>query len=192
MEDTVDADLKPSIAKARNKIAESRMRGKLYHDVTHRTKSKTVEVGDWVRVIKPSLKRKGSSIFSLPYKVERVSDSAVLLKDKGWWNKSSIVVLKSGQELFFEREDGGGVWFDVYVNTEENVTGDNNFGCSSGQCNSDQDNMNSESVGQDSTSSEFVVQDSTNELADSSGHASDDLGKRNIRGPKKFDDFVMD
>lgn len=96
-----ETDLQSCISKVRNNIAESCICGKSDHDLSHSTRSKKVEVGDWVRVIKPSLNCKGSSIFTLPFKVERVSESADLLKDKGWWNKSSIVVLKPGQEFSF-------------------------------------------------------------------------------------------
>lgn len=65
-----------------------------------------------VRITKPVLQRKGTSTFSAPVQVGKVTGSAVLLHNRGWWNKSSVVVLKPGQENMFKEVVGDSSFLD--------------------------------------------------------------------------------
>ena len=79
-------------------LKERQHKNKCYYDRVHRVKSQEMKKGDWVVLQKSVKPQKGLSRYTQPLKVLDVTGSSVLVKGKGWWNKSAVIVLRKEQE----------------------------------------------------------------------------------------------
>ncbi|KAJ1177919.1 hypothetical protein NDU88_003171 [Pleurodeles waltl] len=102
----------------RQRVYEKQMVQKHDYDSRRCVNDVQINVNDWVLIKKPYKVSKGTSRFSLPVKVIKVTKYSVLLEGKGWWNRNCVVRISSPQAEIFKR---------VYAGQEDDASSGSTF-----------------------------------------------------------------
>ncbi|KAJ1195308.1 hypothetical protein NDU88_004589 [Pleurodeles waltl] len=102
----------------RQRVCEKQMVQKHDYDSRKYVNDVQINVNDWVLIKKPYKVSKGTSKFSLPVKVIKVTKYSVLLEGKGWWNRNCVVPISSPQAEIFKH---------VYAGREDDTSSSSTF-----------------------------------------------------------------